>query len=203
MARPDVLRYPSPTTSRYLIFATALLSTGLFVGGWVHNQTVGQEWADTYLECRTRYGVAAIDLSGGSYESQQRVLACVEHVEWTRALVTLGGVGVVALLAGTILLVAPAVVRRRRRLTDVSDQVPGARDRFMEELARGVGVGRRVDLAMGPATQRDALASADQGCPSSSSRPHWWFGGATNVSSTPLSVTSSHTCGTETWPSPG
>ena len=41
--RPDVLAYPSPTTSRYLIFLAALLSAGVFVGNWIHNQVVGDE----------------------------------------------------------------------------------------------------------------------------------------------------------------
>ena len=49
--RPNVLAYPSPTTSRFLVFLAALLASGAFVGGWVHNQVLGDEWLKTAARC--------------------------------------------------------------------------------------------------------------------------------------------------------
>ena len=49
--RPNVLAYPSPTTSRFLIFLAALLSAGVFVGNWVHNQLVFDEWFAVVARC--------------------------------------------------------------------------------------------------------------------------------------------------------
>ena len=164
------------------------------------NQTVGQEWADTYLECRAPYGVGSILRVTRSTPSE--VLTCTEDVEWTRALVTLGGVGVVALLATAILFVAPVIVRRRRRLTDVDDQLSGASDRFMA-LAHVVGVidGSSWRWHRPPNGTRSASGGPEGR--SSSSRPRWSSVGATNGCSTQSSVASSPTCGTATWRSPG
>jgi len=41
-ARVNVLAFASPTTTRYLAFLAALLSAGIFVGNWAHNQTQGR-----------------------------------------------------------------------------------------------------------------------------------------------------------------
>src|SRR5919108_6407318 len=49
--RPNVLAYPPPTTSRYLIFLVALLSAGLFVGTWVHNQVLKRQWVAAVARC--------------------------------------------------------------------------------------------------------------------------------------------------------
>ena len=154
--RPDVLAYPSPTTSRYLVFATALLSTGLFVGGWVHNQTVGQKWADTYLDCRATYG-ADLDFTDASFQAQQEVLDCVADVEWTRAFFTLGGAGLSLLVAVVILVLAPVVIRRRRGLKELDARLDGATERF-RVLADEAGVGGRVRPMLGRTSQRDAFS---------------------------------------------
>jgi hypothetical protein len=154
--RPDVLAYPSPTTSRYLIFATALLSAGLFVGGWVHNQTVGQKWADTYLGCQATYGVPVPGFDEESFAAQDAILDCVGDVERVRAWMTLGGAGLSALLALGILVVAPVVVRRRRGLRDLDSRLQGAHDRF-GDLARASGVRTRVRPMVGRTGQRDAF----------------------------------------------
>ncbi len=155
--RPDVLAYPSPTTSRYLVFAAALLSAGLFVGGWVHNQTVGQEWADTYLDCRAKNGATVPAFSPESYDAQEGVRRCIADVEWTRALITLGGAGLAALIALVILVVAPVVVRRRRGLRELDSRLGGANDR-VRLLADEAGVGSRVRPMLGRTTQRDAFS---------------------------------------------
>ena len=155
--RPDVLAYPSPTTSRYLIFATALLSSGLFVGGWLHNQTVGQEWARTFLACKDQYGGTPVDSVGASYDAQQAVLDCAAEVEWTRAWITLGGGALAALVAVGILLVAPGIVRRARGLRELGPRLEGADDRF-RSLAEEAGVSGRVRPMLGPLTQRDAFS---------------------------------------------
>ena len=155
--RPDVLAYPSPTTSRYLIFATALLSSGLFVGGWLHNQTVGQEWARTFIACQDEYGGTPVDVGGASYEAHQAVLECAADVEWTRAWITLGGAALAALVSVGILLVAPGIVRRARGLRELGPRLEGAGGRF-RSLAEEAGVSGRVRPMLGPLTQRDAFS---------------------------------------------
>jgi len=155
--RPDLLAYPSPTTSRYLIFATALLSSGLFVGGWVHNQTVGQEWARTLIACQDQYGGMSLDLTGDSYEEQQAFLHCAADVEWTRAWITLGGAASAALVSVVILVVAPWFVRRARGLRELGPRLEGASDRF-RSLADEAGVSGRVRPMLGRLTQRDAFS---------------------------------------------
>ena len=156
-ARPDVLAWPSPTISRYLVFVTALLSSGLFVGGWVHNQTVGQEWARTYLDCQARHGTASTTFSDESYAAQQAVVDCAADVERTRALMTLGGAGVAALLGLCIVVVAPLVIQRRRRLRALGTPLQGAEDQF-RLLVDEAGLKVRVRPMVGRATQRDAFS---------------------------------------------
>jgi hypothetical protein len=156
LARPNVLAYPSPTTSRYLIFATALLCAGLFVGGWVHNQTVGQDWASTFLDCRAKYA-ATEEFNEESYLANRAVTDCMADAEWTRAMLTLGGAGLSAILALGILLIAPQVVRRRHGLRELGAGLEGAQDAFMD-LAGQAGVARRVRLMLGTARQRDAFS---------------------------------------------
>lgn len=60
-SRVSVLAYPVPTTGRYLVFLLALLTSGLFVGTWTHNQAAGDAWADSVLACQS----AAGRVSGG------------------------------------------------------------------------------------------------------------------------------------------
>jgi peptidase M48-like protein len=153
--RPNLLSYPSPTTSRYLVFVTALLASGLFVGNWFHTQTRGEEWLSVVTECAAGMLDTGTDLAE-SLARHRQYLACTAEVERDRTLFAVGGTLVAAGAAGVVLLLAPAVVRRRRRLRKPGEPLAGAVDRF-RELAAGAGVGGRVRPLLGPATQRDAF----------------------------------------------
>ena len=54
--RPDVLAWPSPTISRYLVFVTALLSSGLFVGGWLFGGLLGGGFLGSWFVVVTATG---------------------------------------------------------------------------------------------------------------------------------------------------
>ena len=78
-SRVSVLAYPVPTTGRYLVFLLALLTSGLFVGTWTHNQAAGDAWADSVLACQS----AAGRVSGGS--DQQEVMRRGEFLQACQA----------------------------------------------------------------------------------------------------------------------
>jgi hypothetical protein len=153
--RADVLGYPSPTTSRYLLLAAALLASGLFVGNFAHHWLLGDSWERTVAVCQNRYG-------GGGTVAQ--LLAenrgfnrCTAGVERRRVAVTVAGSLVEGGAAVVLLWVAPLAVRRRRGLRPLPAQLAGASTRFAE-LAAEAGVGARAAPLIGRAVQRDAFS---------------------------------------------
>ena len=154
-ARPDVLRYPSPTTSRYLIFVVALLAAGLFVGNYVHTMVWGDSWARTVSVCMNRTGAAstAEQLIAGGREFSE----CTAGVELFRAGIIALGAAAVTAAAVALMWVAPVVVVRRRRLRPLPPGLVGAGDRFAA-LARDAGVEARVVPLLGPTGQRDGFS---------------------------------------------
>ena len=153
-ARPDVLRYPSPTTSRYLILVLALLGAGLFVGNYVHTMVWGDSWTQTVSVCLNSTGGGTPD---DLVASSREFSACTAGAEQTRAVVTALGALAVALAALALMWVAPLVVVRRRRLRPLPPGLAGALDRFTT-LARDAGVAGRVEPVLGPAAQRDGFS---------------------------------------------
>jgi Zn-dependent protease with chaperone function len=153
--RPEVLGYPSPTTSRYLILAATLLASGLFVGNWVHNQVRGAEWQRTAIACEGQ------PLGGPGLQDQARAesafTSCMSDAERTRAAFAVGGVLVATAVSAMVLFLAPVVVLRRRRLRTPGPALSGAVDRF-DELARQAGVAGRVRPLVGSSRQRDAFS---------------------------------------------
>jgi hypothetical protein len=151
--RPDLLAYPSPTTARYVIFATALLASGLYVGDVLHQWVWGEEWSRTWSACRARYG-------GGqgleAFTRNEQVSRCMAGVDANRASVMLAGAALIAVVAVGLLLLAPRVVVRRRGLRPLPGPLAGARRRF-DELAAEAGVGGRVLPLLGRSAQRDAF----------------------------------------------
>ncbi len=154
--RPDVLGYPSPTTSRYLVLAAALLASGLFVGNFVHTWLLGDEWQQRVAVCQGRYGGGGTELAE-MLSTNARFHECTAGVERRRTAVTVGGAAVEAGAALAMLWLAPVVVRRRRRLRDLPDGLSGAARRF-DELAVEAGVQGRVAPLLGSSTQRDAFS---------------------------------------------
>ena len=153
--RPDVLGYPSPTTSRYLILAAALVASGLFVGNWVHSQVRGHQWLASVRTCAgQRTGGTTL---GDRLRSQDAFESCAAHAERTRTAFAVGGTVVVVVLAAAVLFLAPAVVRRRRHLRTPGPALSGAVARF-DELAHEAGVSHRVRPLLGTSRQRDAFS---------------------------------------------
>ncbi len=154
-SRPEVLGYPSPTTSRYVILAAALLASGLFVGNWVHTQVRGDHWQKVVTTCDQQR------IAGASLEDRLRAEAafesCTAGVERTRTEFAVAGVAVAAGLAVAILFVAPVLVVRRRHLRTPGPTLSGAVERF-DQLARDAGIAGRVRPLVGTSRQRDAFS---------------------------------------------
>jgi Zn-dependent protease with chaperone function len=150
--RPDVLAYPSPTASQFLVFVAALLTAGAFVGSWVHNEVVGNEWEATVTRC-----LVASRTEPGVLERSARQDRCRAAAERRRAAYSFGGAGTAAAAGVVLLLVAPAVVRRRRRLRPLDQRLAPVAAR-VGALAAEAGVGRAPLLMIGPATLRDAFS---------------------------------------------
>ncbi len=154
-SRPDVLGYPSPTTSRYVILAAALLASGLFVGNWVHTQVRGDEWLRTVTACdRQRASATTLE---DRLRAERAFETCTAGIERTRTEFAVGGVAVTAVAAVLVLFLAPVVVVRRRRLRTPSPMLSGAVERF-DELARQAGIAGHVRPLVGTSRQRDAFS---------------------------------------------
>jgi Zn-dependent protease with chaperone function len=154
--RPNALALPSPTSSQFAVFIAALLTAGTFVGSWVHNVVVGDQWYRTVSRCY------APSLGGGGgfdrqVAAEQGALRCSASAERRLAVVEIAGVGAVAVLAVALLAVAPAVLERRRRLRPPGERLAPAAQR-LDALAGEAGLTRPPALMLGPATQRDAFS---------------------------------------------
>jgi Zn-dependent protease with chaperone function len=158
-ARPDVLAYPSPTASQFVVFIAAMITAGIFVGSWIHNQTVGDDWHRTVTRC-----LAAARAAPPPESSRPAVLAraaqedqCRASAERRRAAFALGGAAGAAGLGGLILVVAPAVVSRRRRLKPPGKGLEPMAAK-VDALAAEAGIARAPSLMIGSATSRDAFS---------------------------------------------
>lgn len=163
--RVDVLALPSPTTVSFAMLVVALLTAGLFVGNSVHNATpAGEAWARTHAQCvADAPASSAANPRDALVERQATVQACTADVEQRRAAYALAG-AVTAAVAGVVLVfLAPAEVRRRRRLRPVGPAF-GAAERRLEQLADEAGVTPVPLLETGQASQRDAFSYGRPGC---------------------------------------
>lgn len=150
-----MLGYPSPTTSRYVILAAALLASGLFVGNWVHTEVRGDQWLSTVVQCE-RQRAPQTDLES-RLRAQREFETCTADAEHTRTVFALGGMAAATAAALAVLFLAPVVVRRRRQLRSPGPALSGAAERF-DQLAHEVGVGGRVRPLVGTSRQRDAFS---------------------------------------------
>ncbi|WP_125611269.1 M56 family metallopeptidase [Specibacter cremeus] len=156
--RVHVLAYPAPTTGRFLIFVLALLTAGLFVGDWLHNQSLGAAWTRTVYECESAAAGSGAGLPPGEALLTRTAAAqrCEAPAEQGRALWSLGGAAGAAAAGIAVMYIAPQVIRRRRRLAPPR---PGlaAMARHFDELSDQAGMRHHPALAIGPAGQRDAF----------------------------------------------
>lgn len=152
-ARPDVLAYPSPTASQFVVFIAAMITAGIFVGSWMHNQTEGDEWQRAVTRC------LAADRADRPppLERAEREGRCRAEAERRRAAYALGGAAGAAALGIVLMLVAPSVVTRRRRLKPLSPGLAPMAAK-VQGLAGEAGIARAPALMLGPATQRDAFS---------------------------------------------
>lgn len=159
VARPDLLAYPAPSTSRFVLLLVALLGSGLFVGDWLHSQVAGSAYVDAYRNCQT---LAQEQVPGPDGLEQMTARppaldACRMSIERDRAAFVLGG-GVAVGVGGLVVLyVAPHVIARRRRLRPLGTGLEPARRRFAE-LAVEAGLARCPILVLGASAQRDAFS---------------------------------------------
>jgi Zn-dependent protease with chaperone function len=165
-ARLNVLAFATPTTTRYLAFLAALLSAGIFVGGWVYNQTQGRHWVAVVVSCAGQAQQGSNSLSPVQAELAREALEakCRGAVDVRRAGYGLAGAGAVAAGALAVVYLAPVMVRRRRRLRGLGPPLQEAGGR-LAELAHEAGIRRMPRIERGPASQRDAFSYGAPGRP--------------------------------------
>jgi Zn-dependent protease with chaperone function len=162
--RPDVLAYPSPTTSRFLVFLVALLSAGVFVGVWLHNQVLYDDWLRVVARCnqvtpQQVTGEPAVRAALARTAAAQR---CQAGVDRRRAAFAFGGAAAAGTAGLAVLYVVPGLLERRRRLRPLVPALRPAAER-VDELATEAGLARAPTLVLGAATQRDGFSYGTPG----------------------------------------
>jgi Zn-dependent protease with chaperone function len=151
--RVDVLAYPRPSTARFLSLLAAILGAGLFLGNWVHNEAVGDSWTRAVAACLDPAKAQPADLLERHEDFEQ----CTAGVEQRRAAFALGGAAAVGVAGLIVLVLAPGVIERRRRLRALDDRLPATSARIAA-LAREAGLAQPPGVALGPAGLRDAFS---------------------------------------------
>ena len=165
VVRPDILAYPSPTTTRFLVLIAAILTAGLFVGTWVHNgSAAGDAWVQAVATCSARSAATAgVGEDLASVLRADEVYAdCMAPAERTRAGFSLGGALVAATGGVVVLFIAPIVIERRRRLRVPGPRLDAAALRF-RQLASDARISRPPAFVVGPAALRDAFSYGSPG----------------------------------------
>jgi Zn-dependent protease with chaperone function len=139
--RAEPLAIPSSTGLRMVVVAVALVVSGLFVGTGLHN-ALSETWASTVLGC--------ISAEPSDIEAQLR---CQAPAEQARAGAAIAAAAVAVLLAVGVVLLAPAVVRRRKRLVLADARFTPALD-AVARLAGAEGL-RVPGVLLGPAALRE------------------------------------------------
>jgi hypothetical protein len=87
--RPNVIAFMSPTTTRFVVLLGALVSAGLFLGTWLHNESpAGADWTHRVAMCSG--GDAVSDAPGSlagvpefpGVHGRRRASACGLHAGW-------------------------------------------------------------------------------------------------------------------------
>jgi Zn-dependent protease with chaperone function len=162
--RPDVLAYPSPTTSRFLIFLAALLSAGLWVGTWVHNQLLFEDWFEVVARCEQQalQQTATQPSLEGAIARENASAQCRAAADRRRAAFAVGGAGAAGAAGLVVLYLVPGVIERRRRLRPVVPGLEPASER-VAALAGSAGLARPPALMLGTAAQRDGFSYGTPG----------------------------------------
>jgi Zn-dependent protease with chaperone function len=162
--RPDVLAYPSPTTSRFLVFLAALLSAGVFVGVWLHNQVLYDDWLRVVARCNqlTPQQVAGEPALQAVLARTAAAQRCQAAVERRRAGFAFGGAAAAGAAGLAVLYLVPGLLERRRRLRPLVPALQPAAER-LTALAAEAGLARAPTLVLGAATQRDGFSYGTPG----------------------------------------
>lgn len=157
--RPQVLAMPSPTVSRFVLLAAALLSSGLFVGTWIHNRTaVGADWLVRAIECEgLRPEVAPGASVAEELRAQQVVEDCLSSPQQRLAWFAIGGVVLTVVAACVLLAAVPGAIVRRRSLRPAGPKLAAASER-VAELAGECGLRRVPQTMVGSSKLRDAFS---------------------------------------------
>lgn len=166
--RPDVLAYPSPTTSRFLVFLAALLSAGVFAGTWLHNQIHYEDWLAVVVRCnaealRQTADLPAPESSLGRAAARDLAAArCRGAADRRLAAFALGGAGAAGAAGLVVLFLAPGVIERRRRLRPLVPGLRPAADR-VAALAAEAGLPRAPAVVLGDTRLRDGFSYGTPG----------------------------------------
>jgi Zn-dependent protease with chaperone function len=154
-ARPNVVAFVAPTTIRFFVLIGALVSAGLFLGTWLHNESpVGDDWARRVAECSPNPSSRPVwDWLTGTAAAQQ----CMAAVEARRFAYAVGGACLTLLAAVSVMLTAPRIIERRRRLRPVSSRLASAVERF-QALVAEAGLATSPALMVGSSTLRDGFS---------------------------------------------
>jgi Zn-dependent protease with chaperone function len=148
VGRPNLLAFPTPTTTRYLALLAALVTAGFFMGSWLHNEIEGAEYVRVTYACwQAAPGGETSDWPAMLAADEQR-RACRAGVEQVRAGYLLAGAGAVVLGGLGILLLAPRRIRHSRQLAPAGDKLAGAAQR-VAELAAEAGLSRAPAVMVG------------------------------------------------------
>jgi Zn-dependent protease with chaperone function len=166
--RPDVLAYPSPTTSRFLVFLAALLSAGLFAGTWLHNQVLYDQWLAVVVRCNAEALRQTADLPapasslGRAAARDLAAARCRGAADRRLAAFALGGAAAAGAAGLAVLFLAPGVIERRRRLRPLVPGLRPAADR-VAGLAAEAGLPRAPAVVLGDARLRDGFSYGTPG----------------------------------------
>lgn len=158
-ARPSVLAMPSPTVSRFALLVAALMTSGLFVGTSVHNQTAAlDDWLARVIECESlRPEVAPGAAMEDVIRAQQVVDRCLQAPQLRLAWFALGGAAVAIAASVILLALLPRIIVRRRALRPAGARLEAATAR-VSALASEVGVHRAPGTMVGTSRLHDAFS---------------------------------------------
>lgn len=159
VVRPDLLAYPLPTTTRFLLLVAALLASGLFVGNWFYSEVVDRDWFRVVIACQAQAREQTSGAAGVErlVETSRIARSCSASTEQSRAAFAFGGMASAGLGGVVVLYVAPYVIQRRRRLRPFGPRLEPAAQRFAQ-LAAEAGLARLPVPVVGPSAQRDAFS---------------------------------------------
>ena len=159
-----MLAYPSPTTLRFVVFLAALLSAGAFVGTWLHNQLLFDDWLEVVVRCEAQAlaQTATLPADQAALARVPAAARCRVGADRRRAAFDFGGAAAAGAAGLVVLYLAPAVVERRRRLRPLGPALDPAAER-VAALAAEAGLSPAPIPMLGAATLHDGFSYGTPG----------------------------------------